>query len=165
MAAFAAAVNTSTLKVVRGVLLSRPGAGGEERARSTQLLQELVRQLPSEQFRTCLSQARPRRRGRRRCASRASAAHRRAAAEHAVPACRMHAPSLPTACLLSFGDGNSGAGSPRRAWRQRLPPPTSRTRPSPPDAHAAERRAGGMAHAGEATKLGLDAPARALARC
>lgn len=60
MAAYAAVVNTAALKVARAVLLSRPGAGGEERPRSSQLLQELVRLLPSDQFRTCLSQARPR---------------------------------------------------------------------------------------------------------
>ena len=56
MAAFAAAVNGAALKVTRSVLLARPGAGAE--VRSSQLLQELVRQLPSDQFRTCLAQAR-----------------------------------------------------------------------------------------------------------
>ncbi|KAK9843494.1 hypothetical protein WJX81_005881 [Elliptochloris bilobata] len=54
MAAFAAVVNSAALKVARGVLLARPGVGAE--VRSSQLLQELVRQLPSDQFRTCLSQ-------------------------------------------------------------------------------------------------------------
>ena len=56
MAAFAAAVNGAALKVTRSVLLARAGAGAE--LRTSQLLQELVRQLPSDQFRTCLAQAR-----------------------------------------------------------------------------------------------------------
>ena len=56
MAAFAATVNGAALKVTRSVLLARAGAGAE--LRTSQLLQELARQLPSDQFRTCLAQAR-----------------------------------------------------------------------------------------------------------
>lgn len=56
MAAFAAAVNGAALKVTRSALLARAGAGAE--LRTSQLLQELVRQLPSDHFRTCLAQAR-----------------------------------------------------------------------------------------------------------
>lgn len=55
MAAFAAVMGAAALKVVRGVVLMRPTAGLEERAKSTQLLQELVKWLPPDLFRTCLS--------------------------------------------------------------------------------------------------------------
>ena len=55
MAAFAAVMGDAALKVVRGVVLMRPTPGLEERAKSTQLLQELVKWLPPDLFRTCLS--------------------------------------------------------------------------------------------------------------
>ena len=42
-------------QVVRGVVLTRPTPGLEERAQSTQLLQELVKWLPPDLFLTCLS--------------------------------------------------------------------------------------------------------------
>ncbi len=58
MAAFAAVMGDAALKVVRGVVLMRPTAGLEERAKSTQLLQELVKWLPPDLFRTCLSRVR-----------------------------------------------------------------------------------------------------------
>jgi hypothetical protein len=58
MAAFAAVVNAAALKVARGVVLTRPTAGLEERAKSTQLLQELVKWLPPDLFRTCLTRVR-----------------------------------------------------------------------------------------------------------
>lgn len=55
MAAFAAVTGAAALKVVRGVVLMRPTPGLEERVKSTQLLQELVKWLPPDLFRTCLS--------------------------------------------------------------------------------------------------------------
>ena len=42
-------------QVVRGVVLTRPTPGLEERVKSTQLLQELVKWLPPDLFLTCLS--------------------------------------------------------------------------------------------------------------
>lgn len=59
MAAFAAVVGAAALKVVRGVVLMRPTPGLEERAKSTQLLQELVKWLPPDLFRTCLTRVNP----------------------------------------------------------------------------------------------------------
>ena len=53
--AFVGAVNSAVLKVVRGVLLTRPGM--EEKAGAAGTLQELVRCLPSDLFRTCLARA------------------------------------------------------------------------------------------------------------
>ena len=55
MAAFAAVTGAAALKVVRGVVLMRPTSGLEDRVKSTQLLQELVKWLPPDLFRTCLS--------------------------------------------------------------------------------------------------------------
>ena len=45
-------------QVVRGVVLTRPTPGLEERAQSTQALQELVKWLPPDLFLTCLSRVR-----------------------------------------------------------------------------------------------------------
>ncbi|KAK9817254.1 hypothetical protein WJX72_011915 [[Myrmecia] bisecta] len=50
---FTNVVNTSGLQVVRGIILTRPGF--EERAKSTTNLQELVKWLPSDLFRTALA--------------------------------------------------------------------------------------------------------------
>lgn len=58
MAAFAAVVGAAALKVARGVVLTRPTPGLEERVKSTQLLQELVKWVPADLFRTCLSRVR-----------------------------------------------------------------------------------------------------------
>ena len=58
MAAFAAVMGDAALKVVRGVVLMRPTAGLEERAQRTQALPELVKWLPPDLFRTCLSRVR-----------------------------------------------------------------------------------------------------------
>ncbi|BDA40427.1 Syndetin [Coccomyxa sp. Obi] len=55
MAAFAAVVGAAALKVARGVVLTRPTPGLEERVKSTQLLQELVKWVPADLFRTCLT--------------------------------------------------------------------------------------------------------------
>jgi len=71
----------------------------------------------------------------------ASVAHRHdSSAKDAAPVCRMHTPTLPTACLPGVRDGvrhaiKSGACSLWRACRQRPPPLASRTHSSPPDAH------------------------------
>ncbi|KAL4422269.1 hypothetical protein ABPG75_008466 [Micractinium tetrahymenae] len=51
--AFIATIGSSAAKVVRGVLLTRPGF--EEKAAMAANLQELVRFLPSDLFRTCLA--------------------------------------------------------------------------------------------------------------
>lgn len=59
MAAFAAVVGAAALKVARGVVLTRPVPGLEERVKSTQLLQELVKWLPPDLFRTCLTRVVP----------------------------------------------------------------------------------------------------------
>ena len=53
MNAFAAVVNSMCHKAVRGVVLSRQGLEG--RARSTSMMHELVKLLPSDLFRTCLN--------------------------------------------------------------------------------------------------------------
>ena len=45
-------------QVVRGVVLTRPTPGLEERAQSTQALPELVKWLPPDLFLTCLSRVR-----------------------------------------------------------------------------------------------------------
>ena len=58
MAAFAAVVGIAALKVARGVVLKRPVPGLEERVKSTQLLQELVKFVPPDLFRTCLTRVR-----------------------------------------------------------------------------------------------------------
>lgn len=58
MAAFAAVVGAAALKVARGVVLTRPTPGLEERVKSTQLLQELVKWVPADLFRTCLTRVR-----------------------------------------------------------------------------------------------------------
>lgn len=58
MAAFAAVVGVAALKVARGVVLTRPVPGLEERVKSTQLLQELVKFVPPDLFRTCLTRVR-----------------------------------------------------------------------------------------------------------
>ena len=50
---FGGVVSSSVLKVVRGVVLTRPNL--EERARSTPLLQELVQALPPDLFRQALA--------------------------------------------------------------------------------------------------------------
>lgn len=59
MAAFAAVVGAASLKVVRGVVLTRPTPRLEERVKSSQLLQELVKWVPPDLFRTCLTRVRP----------------------------------------------------------------------------------------------------------
>ena len=51
--AFSAAPSSTTHKVLRGVLLARPGK--EERAARAQSLEEVVALLPSDLFRTCLA--------------------------------------------------------------------------------------------------------------
>ena len=56
MNAFAAVVNSMCHKAVRGVVLSRQGLEG--RARSTSMMHELVKLLPSDLFRTCLNKVR-----------------------------------------------------------------------------------------------------------
>ncbi|KAK9823710.1 hypothetical protein WJX72_004829 [[Myrmecia] bisecta] len=53
MHCFVAVVNSSALKVVRGVVASRTGL--EDRARSSTILQEIVKCLPPDLFRTCLA--------------------------------------------------------------------------------------------------------------
>lgn len=58
MAAFAAVVGAAALKVARGVVLTRPTPGLEERVKSTHLLQELVKWVPADLFRTCLTRVR-----------------------------------------------------------------------------------------------------------
>lgn len=55
-AAFASTIGASMVKVVRGVLLTRPGME-EHAGSSSATLQELVRLLPSDLFRTCLARA------------------------------------------------------------------------------------------------------------
>lgn len=52
---FASAVNSGALKVVRGVVLTR--AGLEDKARSTTILQEILKWLPPDLFRQCLAKA------------------------------------------------------------------------------------------------------------
>ena len=52
---FASGVDASVMAVVRGVLLTRPGF--EERLSASTTLQELIKWLPPDLFRLCLSQA------------------------------------------------------------------------------------------------------------
>ena len=56
MNAFANVVNTACHKVIRGVILTRQGL--EAKARSTSMMQELVKLLPPDLFRTCLARVR-----------------------------------------------------------------------------------------------------------
>ena len=53
---FASVINGQALKVVRGVVLTR--AGLEDKARSTTMLQEIVKWLPPDLFRQCLARVR-----------------------------------------------------------------------------------------------------------
>lgn len=53
MNAFASVVSTACHKVIRGVILTRQGLEGK--ARSTSMMQELVKLLPPDLFRTCLA--------------------------------------------------------------------------------------------------------------
>ena len=53
MNAFANVVNTACHKVIRGVILTRQGL--ESKARSTSMMQELVKLLPPDFVRTCLA--------------------------------------------------------------------------------------------------------------
>lgn len=56
-ACFTKVVNSSTLAVVKGVIMTR--SGFEERTKATANLQEIVKWLPSDLFRTCLARVRP----------------------------------------------------------------------------------------------------------
>ena len=56
MNAFANVVNTAAHRVIRGVILTRQGL--ESKARSTSMVQELVKLLPPDLFRTCLARVR-----------------------------------------------------------------------------------------------------------
>ena len=58
MAAFAAVVNAAALKAARGVVLTRPTPGLEERVKAAPALPELVKWLPPDLFRTCLTRVR-----------------------------------------------------------------------------------------------------------
>ena len=58
MAAFAAVTDAAALKAARGVVLTRPAPGLEERVRAAAALQELVKWLPPDLFRTCLTRVR-----------------------------------------------------------------------------------------------------------
>lgn len=53
MNAFANVVGTAAHKVIRGVILTRQGL--ESKARSTSMVQDLVKLLPPDLFRTCLA--------------------------------------------------------------------------------------------------------------
>ena len=53
MNAFANVVSTAAHRVIRGVILTRQGLEGK--ARSTSMVQELVKLLPPDLFRTCLA--------------------------------------------------------------------------------------------------------------
>ena len=53
MNSFASAVSSSALRVIRGVVLTRQGL--ENKARSSSMVQELVKLLPPDLFRTCLA--------------------------------------------------------------------------------------------------------------
>ena len=55
MTAALSILGAACCQVVRGVVLTRPTPGLEERVKSTQLLQELVKWLPPDLFLTCLS--------------------------------------------------------------------------------------------------------------
>lgn len=55
--AFVNVVNTATMKVVRGVVLTRSGL--EERVRNTTILQEILKWLPADLYRQCLSKVPP----------------------------------------------------------------------------------------------------------
>lgn len=50
---FVGIITSSALKVVRGVVLTRSGL--EDKARSTTILQELVKWLPANLYRQCLA--------------------------------------------------------------------------------------------------------------
>lgn len=54
---FVSIITSSALKVVRGVVLTR--AGLEEKARSTTILQEIVKWLPPDLYRQCLARVSP----------------------------------------------------------------------------------------------------------
>lgn len=56
MNAFANVVSTAAHRVIRGVILTRQGLEGK--ARSTSMVQELVKLLPPDLFRTCLARVR-----------------------------------------------------------------------------------------------------------
>lgn len=56
MNAFANVVSTAAHRVIRGVILTRQGL--ESKARSTSMVQELVKLLPPDLFRTCLARVR-----------------------------------------------------------------------------------------------------------
>lgn len=51
--AFASVIGANTLKVVRGIVLTR--AGLEDKARSSTVLPEIVKWLPPDLFRQCLA--------------------------------------------------------------------------------------------------------------
>ena len=53
MNAFANVVGTAAHKVIRGVILTRQGL--ESKARNTSMVQDLVKLLPPDLFRTCLA--------------------------------------------------------------------------------------------------------------
>ena len=67
-------------QVVRGVVLTRPTPGLEERAQSTQALPELVKWLPPDLFLTCLSRVR-------------SSVSAHPCPAHGVPASDQHCPA------------------------------------------------------------------------
>lgn len=54
---FVSIITSSALKVVRGVVLTRSGL--EDKARSTTILQELVKWLPANLYRQCLARVGP----------------------------------------------------------------------------------------------------------
>ena len=56
MNAFANVVGTAAHKVIRGVILTRQGL--ESKARNTSMVQDLVKLLPPDLFRTCLARVR-----------------------------------------------------------------------------------------------------------
>lgn len=57
MNAFANVVSTAAQRVIRGVVLTRQGLEGK--ARGTSMVQELVKLLPPDLFRTCLARVSP----------------------------------------------------------------------------------------------------------